>query len=119
MMKDKEAIEPCTYVIFGATGNLSRRKLMPALYHLEAADRLPEGTVILAISRREWNLDKWLSEVREMISDQARGGIDEEIFKRFSSRLRYQQGDLNAEETYSNIRSSLDNDTFFPVNAAF
>ncbi|WP_411727161.1 hypothetical protein, partial [Methyloglobulus sp.] len=39
--------EPCTYVIFGATGNLSHIKLMPALYHLDAANQLPEGTRII------------------------------------------------------------------------
>lgn len=119
MMIDKDSLEPCTYVIFGATGNLSRRKLMPALYHLEVADRLPHGTVILAISRRDWNQEKWISEVREMICDQARGGIDEETFQRFSQRLRYLRGDLNDESTYSNICQSLDNNEDFPVNAAF
>ena len=38
-----KAIEPCTLVIFGAGGNLSRRKLIPALFRLEMAGRLPEG----------------------------------------------------------------------------
>jgi glucose-6-phosphate 1-dehydrogenase len=41
--------DPCTYVIFGATGNLSRLKLMPALYHLEEAGRLPDTTRILFV----------------------------------------------------------------------
>jgi len=49
--------DPCTYVIFGATGNLSRVKLMPALYHLEAAGKLPQGTRILAMGRRPWDRD--------------------------------------------------------------
>lgn len=119
MTINKESLEPCTYIIFGATGNLSRRKLMPALYHLDAANRLPEGTMILALSRRDWSLDTWLSEVREMITQEARGGIDEELFDRFCSRLRYMQGDLNEESTYQEIRNSLDNEPEFPVNAAF
>ena len=50
--------EACTYVIFGATGNLARIKLIPALYHLEAAERLPAGTMILATGRRPWSREK-------------------------------------------------------------
>ena len=46
-------IEPCTFVIFGATGNLSQIKLLPALYHLEEAGKLPDGMKILALGRRE------------------------------------------------------------------
>ena len=45
----------CTYVIFGATGNLSREKLMPALYHLDAAGELEAETRIVASGRRDWD----------------------------------------------------------------
>lgn len=117
-MKKKE-IEPCTYVIFGATGNLSRRKLMPALYHLEVANRLPEGTMILAISRGDGDQDSWIATVRGMIEAEARGGINEDVFQRFSSRLQYLQGDLNDSKTYENIKLKLDEDRNFSVNAAF
>ena len=116
---ESKKIEPCTYVIFGATGNLSRRKLMPALYHLEAEGRLPGGTVILAISRREWSREVWIDQVRTMIEGQARGGLDEETFIRFAKRLQYLQGDLNDTQTYENIKNRLDNDESFPDNAAF
>jgi len=112
-------VEPCTYVIFGATGNLSRRKLMPALYHLEVANRLPQGTVILSVSRRDWNRESWMEEVRGMIEGEARGGLDHEIFHRFAERLQYIQGDLNNEDSYAQIKNRLDNDDHFPVNAAF
>ena len=93
--------EPCTYVIFGATGNLSRIKLMPALYHLDAANRLPEGTRILAIGRRPWDQQKWLAEVRQMIQAKAPGDFDETVFQRFSARLYYHQGDITQPQCYS------------------
>ncbi len=112
-------VEPCTYVIFGATGNLSRLKLMPALYHLEAADRIPEGTIILAVGRRAWNQEKWAEEVRDMIVAQARGGINEEVFHRFCSRLYYLQGDLKDAATYTRMHSMLTEESKFPANAAF
>ena len=115
----KKNVEPCTYVIFGATGNLSRRKLMPALYHLEAEGRLPEGTVILAISRRNWSRDAWIEEVRKMLEGQARRGLDKAKFELFAQRLQYLQGDLNDSQTYLDIKNRLDNDEAFPDNAAF
>jgi len=114
-----KCVEPCTYVIFGATGNLSRRKLMPALYHLEVANRLPEGTVILCLSRREWTLEQWVGEVRDMLAAEARGGLDEAVFERFAKRLEYLKFDLNEECCYGDMKALLDNDGRFPSNAAF
>ena len=112
-------VEPCTYIIFGATGNLSRRKLMPALYHLEAANRLPEGTVILSLSRRNWDREGWIKEVRGMIEIEARGGLEETTFDRFASRLHYLQGDLNNDSTYQEMQNLLEYSDTFPSNAAF
>ena len=87
--------QSCTYVIFGSTGNLSRVKLMPALYHLEAAGKLPEGTRILALGRRPWDQARCVAEVRDWVKAKARGHLDEEVFGRFAARLDYFQGDLN------------------------
>ena len=52
-------MEPCTFVIFGATGNLARNKLLPALYHLEQAGRLPGETALVGVGRREWSDEQW------------------------------------------------------------
>ena len=109
--------EPCTYVIFGATGNLSRLKLMPALYHLEAEHRLPDGTMILAIGRREMRPEEWREQLRGMVTDKARGGLDDEVFNRFSARMRYLRGDLNEDDVYRSIDKALDEDAF-PRNCA-
>ncbi len=114
-----QAIEPCTYVIFGATGNLSRLKLMPALYHLDAANRLPEGTVILAISRRERSQQAWVDEVRQMISERARDGIIEEVFDRFREKLRFLHGDISDSHTFEQLKNLLENNPELPSNAAF
>jgi glucose-6-phosphate 1-dehydrogenase len=113
------AIEACTYVIFGATGNLSRVKLMPALYHLEVENLIPEGSKILALGRREWDRAKWLSEVRDMINEKARGGLNEEIFARFSERLFYHRGDIGDAKNYTGMAELLQNNEIFPPNIAF
>jgi glucose-6-phosphate 1-dehydrogenase len=99
--------EPCTYVIFGATGNLSRIKLMPALYHLDAANRLPTGTRIVAIGRRPWDQQTWLQEVRGMVQAKAKDDFDETVFKRFSDRLYYHQGDIGQPDCYTALAQTL------------
>jgi len=113
------AVEPCTYVIFGATGNLSRVKLMPALYYLEIAGRLPEGTMILATGRRPWNREKWIAEVKEMLLAKARDGLDETVFERFQQRLHYFEGDLNEPNMYPKMQEFISQDSQFPSNIAF
>ncbi len=115
--------EPCTYVIFGATGNLSRIKLMPSLYRLDAANRLPEGTCILAIGRRPWDQATWLAEVRQMVMAKAPDDFDEAVFQRFSARLHYHQGDINQPQCYTELTDTLnlklDLNKQFPKNIAF
>lgn len=99
--------EPCTYVIFGATGNLSRIKLMPALYRLDAANRLPDGTRILAMGRRPWDQQKWQDEVRGMLMEKAKDDFDEALFQRFSGRLHYHQGDISEAICYESLAETL------------
>jgi glucose-6-phosphate 1-dehydrogenase len=110
--------EPCTYIIFGATGNLSRLKLMPALYHLEVENSLPDGTMIMPIGRRELGQQGWLNELREMLTEKARGGLDEKIFQRFASRMQYHQGDLKTDALYTGIRNTIETDSQFSKNCA-
>jgi len=110
--------EPCTYVIFGATGNLSRIKLMPALYRLDAAGRLPEGTRIMAMGRRPWDQQKWRQEVQDMVQAKAKDDFDEAVFQRFSDRLYYHQGDISQADCYSGLAGALA-DKAFSQNIAF
>ena len=84
-----KTIDPCVLVIFGAGGNLSRRKLIPALFRLEVARRLPDKMVILGCSLELWSKDRWIEEVSGMLKSQFPEGIDEQASERFRSRLYY------------------------------
>ena len=108
--------EACTYVIFGATGNLSRLKLIPALYHLEVANKLPAGTRIVVSGRRSWDHEKCISEVRQWVEDRARHQLDEEMFSRFAERLSYFQGDLSDDSMWGQLKQYLES---LPQNIAF
>jgi glucose-6-phosphate 1-dehydrogenase len=111
--------EACTYVIYGATGNLSRVKLMPALYHLDVENLLPEGCKIVALGRRDWDQKKWQSEVRDMLEMKARDGVDEVIFKRFCDRMHYHKGDIKQADSYDELDKLLSDSGKFPQNKTF
>ena len=60
-------IDPCTLVLFGASGNLSRIKLMPGLFRLDAAGRLADDMKILSVGRGELSREAWQAEVKGML----------------------------------------------------
>lgn len=100
--------DACTYVIFGATGNLASIKLLPALYHLDRAGRLSRGVQILCCGRAEFAQEAWCNLVRTWVMAKARGGLDEQVFTRFAARIRYFRGDLREPSFYSGLKDELD-----------
>ncbi|HHH43459.1 MAG TPA: glucose-6-phosphate dehydrogenase [Gammaproteobacteria bacterium] len=105
-------MDDCTYVIFGATGNLARIKLLPALYHLDAAGRLPERLKVVGFGRRDWEDEYWRDQVRESMAGKP---TDPEVLERFLARLYFFRGDLGDEAAYPALRDYLlDSDRFSP-----
>lgn len=111
--------EACTFVIFGVTGNLARNKLIPALYHLEEAGRLPEGMVILGFGRREWSNEEWRTRVAEELDGKVRGVINDEVLSRLSSRLHFFNGDLREDESYQRLSKTIESSPDMPGNLVF
>lgn len=111
-------MESCTLVIFGATGNLTRIKLMPALFSLEVEGRLPERMRIVSFARREWERDRWLDEVAGMLVEKFPHGLDEAAFERFRARQHYLHGDLDDPEAFGRLQSLLGEDSV-PANIIF
>ena len=108
----------CTLVIFGATGNLAQVKLIPAIYHLEKAGKLPDKLRILACGRRPLSSRQYLNLAKKWIVERARDGVDERILKRFSQRLGYFAGDLADSASYRLLAEQLDSADYSP-NIAF
>lgn len=113
------SIEPCTFVIFGSTGNLSRIKLMPALYQLDAAGKLPANCRILATGRRPWDRERWLNEARTMLNDGIKTGVDPEVLARFEQRLDYFRGEIGDAEMYDRLADYLSKQPDYSSNVAF
>lgn len=112
-------MQPCSLVIFGATGNLARRKLMPSLFQLEEAGRLPDKMVIVAFGRRPWGRDEWMEEVAGMLREKWGENFHAQTFARFKERLHYLQGDLHDEASVENLKTTLNDDPQFPGNIIF
>ena len=98
---------PCYFVIFGATGNLAARKLLPALYQLEAADRLHADLRFLAFARREWTLSEWLGFLKQNTQEHLGQAYDHAVFERFEARFDYVMGDLNDPQAYRRMMDEL------------
>lgn len=100
-------IFPCNFVIFGATGNLASKKLIPALCRLEEAKRLPEGMRFIALGRRDWDNEAWSAHMREVLRDKLQTGFNDEVCQRFSSRFTYLRGELNEMTLYQDLGAEL------------
>lgn len=97
--------QDCTFIIFGATGNLSQIKLMPALYHLDKAGKLTANMRILACGRRDWTTDSLVQRARQWVTEKARGEADSAVMQRFCNRLEYFRGDLDEPAMYARLSS--------------
>jgi glucose-6-phosphate 1-dehydrogenase len=114
-----KTLEPCTLVIFGAGGNLSRRKLIPAVFRLETAHRLPEKMVILASGLDPWSREQWIEQVAGMLKQKYPHGLDEQAFERFCSRLHYHPNPPDDPDSYRKMHQKIEDDPAFPSNALF
>jgi glucose-6-phosphate 1-dehydrogenase len=99
---------PCVMVIFGVSGDLTMRKLMPALYDLAVGLPLPEGFSIVGVSRRPWSDDDFRAEMRKAIAGHTRTPITQESWDSFASGLFYVRGDFDAPDTYETLGTRLE-----------
>ena len=100
-------MQPCTIIIFGATGDLSQKKLLPALYHLDAEKRLTPETKIICMGRKESTQQDWHALVTEYVSAKARGGADQQVMDTFLNRVSYFQNDINDTASYQVLADML------------
>lgn len=100
-------MQPCTIIIFGATGDLAKKKLLPALYHLNIENRLTDDTRIICMGRQETTQSQWHEKVTEYISLKARNGLDDDSLKHFLSKIDYFKCDLTESSSYQELNTQL------------
>jgi glucose-6-phosphate 1-dehydrogenase len=105
----RRQLTPCTIVIFGASGDLTARKLIPALYHLHGEKLLPDPVRILGFARREKSDASWRAELLEALQRFSRTKpVDVANWEAFAANLQYCQGDLDDPAAYVRLRGHLD-----------
>ncbi|MDO8938840.1 MAG: glucose-6-phosphate dehydrogenase [Methylicorpusculum sp.] len=107
---------PCDLVIYGALGDLSRRKLLTCLYRLELSNFIEPDTCIIGIDRMELESSEFIEIAHKSLQEFLNTDLDEAVWKRFSSRLSYLQIDLTRMEQYSKLLAFVDHSKRVMVN---
>jgi len=100
-------IAPAAMVIFGVSGDLTSRKLMPALYDLAVGQPLPEGFSVVGVSHRDWSDEAFREKMREAVTATARTPVTEDAWQGFAKGLSYVRGDFGDPETYDRLGKRL------------
>jgi glucose-6-phosphate 1-dehydrogenase len=100
--------EPCSIVIFGASGDLTRRMLLPALYNLAADDQLPPQCPIVGFARTDWSLDDFRRHARAAVREFSRRAIDDAAWERFADRLFYVAGEYDESRSHERLGKRLE-----------
>jgi glucose-6-phosphate 1-dehydrogenase len=98
---------PCALVIFGATGDLTKRKLLPALYNLAVSGLLPEDFAIVGISRADTSQEALRERLREDLHEFAGAPVKPEIADRLLGSFYYLSGEFNDPATFERLRDLL------------
>ena len=97
-MKAKNTFNPCDLVIYGALGDLSKRKLIISLYRLENANFLEPDTRIIGVDLHDITSQGFIDIARKSLKDFLSDKIDNTVWERFSARLSYLKIDLTKPE---------------------
>src|ERR1700726_4710250 len=100
--------QPCTIVIFGATGDLTHRKLIPALYNLAADGELPPAVTVVGFARRKKSDDDFRRDLEEATRKFSRQSVRDEIWKTFAQSIFYHESDFGDESGYKSLAAKLD-----------
>ena len=100
--------DPCVLVIFGASGDLARRKLLPAIYNLAEEALLPEPFAILGVARPKLDEEAFRTQVRETVEREEGEPVHPETWQRTGGRLHYRSGEFDGPALYEQLKSTLD-----------
>src|SRR5229473_3071361 len=107
-LRFQRRVPPCAIVIFGANGDLTKRKLIPALYRLAYDRRIPPGFAVIGNSRTSMTDEQFRAKMREALDEFAEGTpIDENLWNDFSKSLSYFAGDIHDPDCFTLLGQKL------------
>ena len=99
--------EPQILIIFGASGDLTQRKLVPALYQMKLERRLPSELTIVGVARREWSHDYFREQMKIGVEEFGGGLQSEELWNDFAKGIFYCPGNIDKPEDYQKLKELL------------
>ncbi|QBJ93114.1 glucose-6-phosphate dehydrogenase [Streptomyces seoulensis] len=99
---------PSGLVIFGVTGDLSRKKLMPAVYDLANRGLLPPGFSLVGFARRDWEDQDFAQVVHDAVKEHARTPFREEVWQQLAEGMRFIPGDFDDDTAFDQLKEAVD-----------
>ncbi|MDT7538060.1 MAG: glucose-6-phosphate 1-dehydrogenase, partial [Actinomycetota bacterium] len=99
--------DPCVLVVFGVTGDLARKKLIPAVYDLANRGLLPPGFVLLGFARRDWGDGDFETVAKEAARKGARTEFRDDVWQRLSDAIKFLPGSFDDDEAFDRLASTL------------
>ncbi|MGD2158191.1 MAG: glucose-6-phosphate dehydrogenase [Anaerolineales bacterium] len=119
MQESNNYPDSISIVIFGASGDLTKRKLIPALYNNYRKGRLPDNLRIIGVSRKSYDDDDFHYRLTSGVQEYSPETFSMELWKQFCSFLHYFQGDLNETKQIEKLRAYLQNEENGPANRIY
>jgi glucose-6-phosphate 1-dehydrogenase len=98
---------PCGLVIFGVTGDLARKKLMPAVYDLAARGLLPPGFALTGFARRDWAAEDFAQIVHDAVKEHSRTPFRQEVWDRLAEGIRFVQGTFDDDDAFDRLAETI------------
>ncbi|HEY1530418.1 MAG TPA: glucose-6-phosphate dehydrogenase [Galbitalea sp.] len=98
---------PSALIIFGVTGDLARKKLMPAVYDLANRGLLPPGFALVGFARRDWEDQDFAKVVHDAVAQYARTPFDEDVWKQLAEGIRFVQGEFDDDQAFLELKKTL------------
>jgi len=99
---------PCGLVIFGVTGDLSRKKLMPAVYDLANRGLLPPGFSLVGFARRDWADEDFVQVVHDAVKEHARTPFRDEVWRQLAGGFRFVPGRFDDDDAFDRLREAIE-----------
>src|SRR5207248_2958339 len=100
--------EPCTIVIFGALGDLSGRKLAPAIYNLMVDGALTDPTQVIGVSRGNQTREQFIEHLKPRVSEFSRQKLDPAAWDKFAKTLDFVGGEFDNDATFIALKDKLE-----------
>ncbi|MFJ7749518.1 glucose-6-phosphate dehydrogenase [Arthrobacter sp. NPDC097144] len=99
---------PSSLVIFGVTGDLARKKLIPAVYDLANRGLLPPSFSLVGFGRRPWSNEEFAAQVKESVQANARTDFNENVWRQLAEGIRFVEGGFDSDEAFAKLKETLE-----------